>query len=176
MMEALPDQPGRSGLAGMIERVVTGWAVLGGLVLLVVISVNLASVVGAVAWRPFPGDFELTEVGIAMAVFAFLPYCQLTDANVTADIFTARAGPRLVAAFKALASLAAFGFAAILFWRMYAGMLDQKLYGSTTAILQLPIWWAFVPILVSLMLLVAASLVSFLEGVSAAAVPDPPRV
>jgi TRAP-type C4-dicarboxylate transport system permease small subunit len=159
----------RSGLAAAIERAVTAWAVLGGLVLLAVIAVNVASVVGAALWRPFPGDFELTEVGVAVAVFAFLPYCQLTDANVTADIFTSRSGPRVLAALKALASLVAFGFATTLVWRMYAGMLDQKLYGSTTAILQLPIWWAFAPILVSLLLLVAASLLGLVEGLRAAA-------
>jgi TRAP-type C4-dicarboxylate transport system permease small subunit len=75
----------------------------------------------------------------------------------------------VLAALKALASLVAFGFATTLVWRMYAGMLDQKLYGSTTAILQLPIWWAFAPILVSLLLLVAASLLGLVEGLRAAA-------
>jgi TRAP-type C4-dicarboxylate transport system permease small subunit len=166
-MEADAPEPHRTGLAGAVARAVNAWALAGGAVLLGVIAVNVASVLGAMFWRPFPGDFELTEIGVAVAVFSFLPYCQLTDANVTADIFTARAGPRVLAALKALASLVAFGFAAILVWRMYAGMLDQRLYNSTTAILQVPIWWAFLPILVSLVLLVAASALSFAEGARA---------
>ena len=73
---------------------ITGWALCGGLVLLGVVLVNAFSIVsGALANRPFAGDFELTEMGTAIAAFCFLPYAQLTGANVSADIFTTRAGP-----------------------------------------------------------------------------------
>ena len=114
--------------------------------------------------NPVPGDFELVEIGCAVAVFAFLPYCQIRDANVTADIFTARASPRWLAAFKSLAALVAACFAAILMWRMSAGMADQRDYGYATTILQLPIWYAFLPILVSLGLLAAAALVTLTDA------------
>lgn len=154
----------RAGITGAVERLVTGWALFGGLVLLAVIAVNLAAVIGAMIGRSFPGDFELTEMGVAVAVFAFLPYCQIRDANVTADIFTARASPRWLAAFKSLAALVAAGFAAILLWRMSAGMADQRDYGYATTILQLPIWYAFLPILVSLGLLAAAALVTLTDA------------
>jgi hypothetical protein len=102
----------------------------------------------------------MTEVGIAVAVFAFLPYCQITGANVTADIYTARASARTVAVLQFAASIVAPGFSALLVWRMWAGMLDQKDYGYTTAILQFPHWIAFLPILASLMLLAVASLIT----------------
>lgn len=154
----------RSGPAAAVARIVTGWALLGGATLLVVVAINVVSVVGQVFGRPFPGDFELTEMGVAVAVFAFLPYCQLTDANVTADIFTAGAPRRVLAAFRALASAIAIAFAGILVWRMYLGMLDQKQYDYTTAILQVPIWWAFVPALISLVLLIAAAAVTLVEA------------
>ncbi|MHA3976681.1 TRAP transporter small permease [Halovulum sp. GXIMD14794] len=154
----------RSGLSAAVARLVTLWALLGGVLLLLVVAVNVVSVLGAIVWKPFPGDFELTEIGVAVAVFAFLPYCQLTDSNVTADIFTARAPAPVVAALKALASLIAFAFAAILVWRMWLGMLDQKNYDYTTAILQVPIWWGFVPILLSLALLIAAAALTFIES------------
>lgn len=151
---------GRSGLAAAVARVVTGWALLGGAMLLAVVLVNALTVLGGIAGFAVPGDFELTEMGVAVAVFAFLPYCQLSDANVTADIFTAKASAPVLAGLKALASLIAFGFAAILLWRMSLGMLDQKGYHYTTTILQIPIWWAFLPVLVSLALLIAAAAVS----------------
>ena len=132
--------------------------------LLAVIAVNLLAVIGATVGRSFPGDFELTEMGVAVAVFAFLPYCQIKDANVTADIFTAGAGPRLLAALRALAALVAAGFAAILLWRMSAGMADQREYGYATTILQLPIWYAFMPVLASLGLLTLAAVVSLTDA------------
>lgn len=123
-----------------------------------------STIVGALFGQPFPGDFEMTEVGIAVAVFAFLPYCQITGANVTVDIFTAGASARTVAALKVAASLVALAFSMLLVWRMWYGMLDQKAYGYTTAILQFPHWMAFIPILVSLTLLAIASLLTAAEA------------
>ena len=155
---------GRAGLIGAARWVIQTWALLGGLVLLAVILVNVASVIGGMVWRPFPGDFELTEVGVAVAAFAFLPYCQLTDSNVTADIFTAKAPGTLIVKFKLLAALVAFAFSLLLLWRMFEGMLSQKEYGYMTAILQFPIWIAFVPILISLALLAVAAFISFLDA------------
>jgi TRAP-type C4-dicarboxylate transport system permease small subunit len=149
----------------LVRAVITGWALAGGLVLLALVAMNVVSVVGAALFgTPFPGDFEMTEVWVAVAAFAFLPYCQLTGANVTADIFTARAGRRTVAAFALLASLVAIFFSLLLFWRMYLGMLDQKAYNYTTTILQFPHWIAFIPILVSLALLAVAALVTLAEA------------
>ncbi|ETX13036.1 C4-dicarboxylate ABC transporter [Roseivivax halodurans JCM 10272] len=154
----------RSGAAAAVAQAVTAWALLGGVVLLGIVVINVLSVAGGIVGTTFPGDFELTEMGIAIAVFAFLPYCQLMDANVTADIFTSGLPERRVAALRALAALIAMAFAAILLWRMYLGMLDQKTYNYMTTILQVPVWWAFVPILVSLALLIAASIISLAEN------------
>lgn len=163
-MKAAPGASDRSGFAAAITAAVTGWALAGGALLLAVVLVNVASVLGGYLGLPLPDDFELTEMGVAIAVFAFLPYCQLTDANVTADIFTARASAPVLAGLRALAAILAFGFGAILVWRMGLGMLDQRGYGYTTTILQIPIWWAFVPILISLVLLVAAAVLTLIRS------------
>lgn len=157
---------GRTGLSGAVRLAVDGWAVAGGLVLMLVVGVNVLSVIGNIFWKPFPGDFELTEMGVAIAAFSFLPFCQFHGTNVTADIFTSRASPRWISAFGALASFVALLFAGLLLWRMFDGMLSQKEYGYTTAILQLPIWVAYVPILVSLALLLAAAAVTLVEGMT----------
>lgn len=141
------------------QGLITGWALVGGMVLLAVVLVNVASVVGGALWgKPFPGDFELTEVGVCVAAFAFLPYCQLSGSNVSADIFTMRASARFVAWCTGAGSLSALLFSLLLLWRMQAGMMDQKLYDYTTAILQFPHWIAFIPILFSLGLLALAAL------------------
>ena len=101
---------------------------------------------------------------VAVAVFAFLPYCQLTDANVTADLFTARAGPRALAVIGMFSALLALGIALLLTWRTWAGLLDYRKYVETTAILRIPIWTAYVPALASLVLLVVACLLSLKDG------------
>lgn len=159
---------GRRGLAAAIAALIEGWALFGGAVLVAVIAMNVGSVIGGAVWKPFPGDFELTQMGVAVAVFAFLPWCQLTRANVSADIFTMGASPVWVARLRLLASLAALLFAALLFWRMSAGMADQRAFGATTAIVQVPVWIAFVPILVSLALLALAALLTLADDARAA--------
>ncbi|HBM61621.1 MAG TPA: hypothetical protein DD444_20850 [Citreicella sp.] len=155
-----------TGFPGAVRRITTLWAMFGGLVLFAVVSINMFSVIGGIFGHPFPGDFELTEMGVAVAAFAFLPYCQSMGANVTADIFTSGMRPGLIALLTLLGSLVALGFAGLLIWRMYLGMLDQKTYDYTTAILQIPIWYAYVPVLISLALLALAALASVLQNLS----------
>jgi TRAP-type C4-dicarboxylate transport system permease small subunit len=157
---------GRAGLSSLARNAIIGWAFFGGVILSLVVAINVVSVVGGVVWKPFPGDFEMTEIGVAVAAFAFLPYCQMVGANVTADIFTSRAPYRLVAFFSLLASIVALGFSLLLLSRMYLGMLDQKAFHYTTAILQFPHWVAFIPILISLALLAVASLLTLTEEIN----------
>jgi TRAP-type C4-dicarboxylate transport system permease small subunit len=152
-------------LHSLVLRICTGWAVIGGLVLLAVVMTNVVSVVGAAVFNAaVPGDFELTEMGVAIAVFAFLPYCQIAGLNVTADIFTSRASPFWLSLFSLLGALVALAFGALLLWRMYYGMLDQRTYDSTTAILQIPMWWGYGACLLSLALLVLAGFASLIES------------
>lgn len=159
MLSVALHSPALSALYALIR----GWAIIGGLVLLMVVGVNVVSITGSTLFgKPFPGDFELTEIGVCVAVFCFLPYCQLSGSNVSADIFTARASARSLAILAFFGSLAALLFSSLLLWRMYAGMLDQKAYDYTTAILQFPHWIAFLPILFSLFLLVIAALLTLL--------------
>ena len=157
-----PDRPEGNGA---VATTVTVWALLGGALLLAVVLMNVASVLGTLVGWPVPGDFEMTEMGVAIAAFSFLPYCQLTRSNVTADIFTQRAGPRLLAILSLLGSLIALLFALLMLWRMYDGMLDQKTYDYETSILQIPVWLAYVPILASLALLAVAALTTLAQDV-----------
>lgn len=101
-------------------------------------------------------------MGVAIAAFMFLPYCQITFANVSADIFTASAGPRLIKNLSRLGSIMALAFSLLLIWRMFAGLLDYQTYLEITAILQIPLWYAFVPSLISLCLLAIAAVITFI--------------
>lgn len=149
------------GPQGFLRRLIEGWALLGGVLLLAIaLMTSWSATSGWLLARPLPGDVELVEMLTAVSVFMFLPYCQLTGANVTADLFTARAGPRTVALLELLAAVVAFAFSLLLLWRMYLGLLDYRQYVETTTILRIPIWYAYVPTLASLALLAAAALTS----------------
>ncbi|WP_232830386.1 TRAP transporter small permease [Oceanicella sp. SM1341] len=165
-MSARPEAGQRqAGLERLARRVITGWALLGGVLLLAVVLLNTVSVLGAaLITLPFPGDFELTEMGVCVAVFTFLPWCQMNDENVTADIFTSGLSRAWVAKLVFVSAVVAFLFTALMGWRMSVGMLDQRDYGYTTTILQIPHWYAFVPILVSLALLAVAAVLTMIDA------------
>lgn len=155
----------RPGPARLLRYAIRWWALLGGVVLCVlalmtVVSVTLLATIG----QQVPGDFEMTEIGIAVAAFMFLPYAQLTGANVTVDIFTSWASPRFVAVMNLVASLLAVGFALLLLWRMNQGMWDMRRYDEVTGIIGFPIWMAFPPMLISLLFLFFAAVITTAEA------------
>ncbi|MCB1638481.1 MAG: hypothetical protein KDI15_06515, partial [Thiothrix sp.] len=76
-MNAMPVPAGGKPIA-FIARLIQWWALLGGLLLLVIVLMtSYSAVAGFLFSSPFSGDFELTEMGIAIAAFCFLPWCQL---------------------------------------------------------------------------------------------------
>lgn len=158
-----------SGQPGALERFERGvfaasrvWALMGGLVLLAVMLMTVLSVaMRAVLGFPILGDFELVEMGTAIAVFAFLPYCQQARGNVVVDVFTQKAPARMNAVLAATGSLLLTLFAVLLLWRMAWGGWDFYRYDEETTNLGIPRWWAFPPILVSLALWALVSAATF---------------
>ena len=136
-------KPGPFGAA--LYRAAVGVAAFGGLSLLAITVLTAASIVGREAFSaPVPGDFELVEIGCAVAIFAFLPYCQLVRGNVIVDLFTEWTSLRTRASLDCLANLAFTVIAAALTWRTLLGALDIWTYGEETMVLRVPLWWGFV--------------------------------
>ena len=147
------------------RKIIEYWALLGGAVLACVVLTTAWSLLMDILFhKPVPGENEIVQVGVAIAVFSFLPYCQLTGANISADIFTARAGARTIAILTLLGAATAFVFSTILVWRSWAGLLDYRELLETTPIMQFPLWVAFIPILVSMVLLVLAAAITIHES------------
>jgi TRAP-type C4-dicarboxylate transport system permease small subunit len=166
---------------GLFERVAPAvfglsraWAVLGGVMLLAVMLMTVLSVVmRAVLGFPILGDYELVEIGTAIAAFAFLPYCHQAGGNVVVDVFTNSAPERVKRALGALGSLLLAIVACALLWRMALGGYDFFHYHEVTTNLGIPRWWAFPPILISLALLALVSLVACARDLGAAAGGSP---
>jgi TRAP-type C4-dicarboxylate transport system permease small subunit len=141
-------------------------AICGGLVLTVLIVLICISVIGrslngllhgwigavmpgVAAWAldlgvgPINGDFELVEAGVAFAIFAFLPLCQISAGHASVDIFTAKLPTRINRVLQLAIDVI---FAVVLIaiaYQLYNGMLSKQRYGDTTFLLQFPIWWAY---------------------------------
>ena len=90
--------------------------------------------------QPIPGDFELAQIGTAVAVFAFLPYCQVTRGNIVVDTFTTSLPARLRGRIDALWDVVyavAMGFVAVCLTR---GTLDTFASHEVSMVLRIPVW------------------------------------
>ena len=105
--------------------------------------VLVATVVGAAFGRPILGDSEIVELLVGVAVFAFLPYCQLRGANVIVDFFTQPLPKRAQHALDALMGVVFIFVAAILTWRLIDGGLTAFERSRRSMFLQLPDWWGY---------------------------------
>ncbi|MFO1349511.1 MAG: TRAP transporter small permease [Gammaproteobacteria bacterium] len=151
-MNAALDAP--DALGRLLLKASAGCAIIGGLVLIAGMVMSIVSIAGRVLFsQPVPGDYELVEIGCAVAVFAFLPYCQMVRGNVIVDFFTAHASSRLRSALDTIGNALYTVIAALLTWRTVLGGLELKANQETTLVLQTPIWWGFVPATLALVLL-----------------------
>ncbi|MFZ5964991.1 TRAP transporter small permease [Thalassococcus sp. BH17M4-6] len=111
--------------------------------LLTGLSETLAAALIATGVGPINGDFELVEAGVAFAIFAFLPACQIYGAHATVDIFTSALPRRLNLWIIAFWEGVLTAVIVLITLRLYAGMEGKMQYGDTTFILQFPVWWAY---------------------------------
>lgn len=126
-------------------RSLSRWfGMLGASVALLTGFMTFASVfMRAVFQYPIPGDVELTQMGIALAISLCLPWCQIERANIIVDFFTQRASPRTTGWLDGLGGLALALMYALLAWRTSVGALSVRAAGETTMIISLPMWWAY---------------------------------
>ncbi|MGJ8545857.1 MAG: TRAP transporter small permease [Sulfitobacter sp.] len=128
----------------MIHSLARLTALVGGLVLLFLVLMTTVSVLGReVGVGEITGGYEVLEAGVAFAIFAFLPLCQLYGAHATVDVFTGflpRGINRWIAAFwEVILSLVIL----LIVWRLYGGFERYYGNGETTIFLQFPVWWAY---------------------------------
>lgn len=129
-------------------------AVGGGLVIVALTLMSLASIAGrALVAMPVPGDYELIQVGCAVAVASFLPLTQLRGGHVIVDFFTAHARAPVRAWLDAIGALLV-GLAGALFaWRMAIGAAGLAEANDQTTILGFPTWIAVALMIPSFVLL-----------------------
>ncbi|KAA2236150.1 TRAP transporter small permease [Salinarimonas soli] len=88
------------------------------------------------------GDFELVQTGLALAVFAFLPYCQARRGNIMVDTFTGRLPLPVQRAIDGVWDVVFAGVAGLVAWRLALGAMDAFSSNTTSMVLALPIGYA----------------------------------
>ncbi|MEQ1595442.1 MAG: TRAP transporter small permease [Casimicrobium sp.] len=127
-----------------IERAALALAVMGGVLLMLIAAMTVVSVIGRAAFgKPVPGDIEVTQYAIAVAISAFLPYCLFSGGNLIVDFFTARASERVRRTLDAIGAFT-LAFAMGLFaWRTFVGLFAVRESGETSMVIGVPLWWTY---------------------------------
>lgn len=142
-------------VVGRIAWRLSQWFALGGgLVLFGMTLMSTLSILGR--WllsRPIPGDYEIAQIGTAVAVSAFLPWCALRGGHVLVDFLTNDAPVRVRSALDTIGNLAVAVVGLLAAWRLTIGMIDLRASGETTMVLSIPTWYAYAPMIPSFALL-----------------------
>ena len=121
-----------------------GLAVLGGISLLIITVFTVLSVVGRTGFDlPILGDQEVVELGCAIAIFAFMPYCQMRAANVIVDFFTVPLNQATRDFLDALMNVAFSVCIALITWRLAVGAIGVFNSGDASMFLRIPLWWGY---------------------------------
>ena len=137
----------------LVGRLSSLFALTGGFIMLMLAVTTVASIIGRTTiGQSIEGDYEIIEMGLAMAVFLFLPECYLRKGHVIVDLFTAHCKPstlRFLDTFSdVIFTLVAFTFA----YRMSLSGFEAKEYLEQSMLLELPTWWTFIVGVVSMTL------------------------
>jgi len=106
------------------------------------------------------GDFEMVQMAVALAIFAFLPYTQLRRANMLVDTFTSRLSAAANARIDAFWDVVYAAAAALLGWRLAVGAGDAIATRTGSMVLGLPVGWAIMACAGMAILLALAALVT----------------
>lgn len=143
-----PYGPGK-GLAWLSRQ----FALAGGLIMLALATMTVASIIGrSTIGVAVEGDYELVELGLAVAIFLFLPECYLRQGHVVVDLFTSGCKSSTL---RTLDMLSDFLFALVSFvlvWRLWVAGFESLEYLEQTMILGMPMWWVFAVGVVSMAL------------------------
>ncbi len=120
-------------------------AILAGLLMTAITLLTCVSIIGReTLGKTVPGDFELVGLATGAAVGLFMPLCQLHRGNIIVDFFTARVPHRINAQLDRFGALLLGLCFVLLAWRAGLGGLNSWQTNSSTMLLGVPEWYAYV--------------------------------
>lgn len=163
----------------VIEMIARYLAYVGGFILLAMALVTVVSITGrallSFGFGPVRGDYEMVANGCALAVFFFLPFCQLKRGHVTVDIVTSMFSTRMQAIFGMMGDALIALASSLILRQLWFGFGEKFPYGSdalrgalgmgykpffpeTTYELEIPVWIPYGLALIGAVLFLVVSL------------------
>jgi len=132
----------RPGPIGRVLRMLCQiCALTGGLLLIGIALMTLASVAGRVFWSsPILGDVEVVQLACAVGLACFLPYTQWQGTNIMVDFFTLRASAHNKRRLDAFGALLLALVTTLVGWRTAVGSMAAYEYQETSMLMAIPIW------------------------------------
>jgi TRAP-type C4-dicarboxylate transport system permease small subunit len=150
-------------MLSLLRKISYALGTVGALVALAIGLMTTLSVLSrAFANTPIPGDIEITQMGIALAISLCLPWCQLRNANIIVDFFTQNISGKSRQWLDGLGCFFLVAMYFLLAWRTGAGAVSVREAGETSMIISLPMWWAYAALAPGL---AVAGVIAFVQGV-----------
>jgi TRAP-type C4-dicarboxylate transport system permease small subunit len=164
MAELIPEdavnaspQPERSGIAGLLDSIVTWWGLAGGLVFCAIVVMSIISIVGRKLFSaPIDGDVEMLMMGAAVGSAAFLPLCEMHDHHIKVDALTTWMSERGRAWLDVLAHGLLTIASGVISWRTLLYTLEAHENMEVSPLLLVPLWHPVMLLVPSFVLLTLA--------------------
>lgn len=140
--DTLAEETGRPDAAGPQTGrwLFRGLGIVAALVLLSLMIVTFIDVIGRYVFSsPLPGAFELTELGMAVLIFAALPLVTADDGHITVDIATNLIPTRLRRPHSVLIRMVMAVGMGVVAWRLFDLAGQKAQWGDQTVFLHLPL-------------------------------------
>lgn len=152
-------------LAAQIESIARAMGAIGSfcafvIFLTIVIDVTGREIIGVSTKYAL----DINELLMLPLVFLVLPYVAQIGANVRLDIFTSRLGPRGQRVTEVFAQAVFLVFAALIAWGGWNATYDAYRLQSVTQVGELPIWPAFLTILLGGVVLCLQTLILIIRA------------
>ena len=145
-----------------VERFCAVLAGLGFCLFVAEALLSVSSIIGRTLFlKAVPGDYELVQMFTAIAIALCLPYCEFKRGHVFVDFFTMWAPRPVTRVLDAVACLLLAAIAFLLAWRTSVGLEEIRGYAESSMVLSIPIWWTYIALPFSFVLLGIAALFNF---------------
>ena len=109
-------------------------------VLLLLMIVTFIDVTGRYLFlAPLPGAFEMTEIMMAMLIFAGLPLVSRANQHVTVNLIIGLLSPKIRHFQRLITQIIMFLVFGVMAWRMWIKAVEMLVQGDETAYLLIPI-------------------------------------
>jgi len=136
--------PFMKSVGGILLRASQVFAGVGGVALVAIALMTMYSVIARVLFSsPIQGDFELVQLGCAVCVSSFLPYCQWQRANIIVDFFTVHASRTTRQKLDMIGAILLGSACLLAGWRTGVGAMSVQESKDTSMLMGVPIWISY---------------------------------